>query len=70
LSVLATLKTSHASAVHLSSLKGLQMGDLEGVETLTAKHLRRNKDLSLRKLYKLRLSRVLEVANRTNGLVY
>ena len=68
--MLAGAHATHALAVHLSLLKGLQMGNLQSVQTLVTEHLRLKKNLSLRELEKRVLTRVLKVANGTDGLVH
>jgi hypothetical protein len=72
LRMLGSLKASHALATHLSSLKGLEMSNLQGiklVKSLSSEHLLLEQHLALRKLHKLGLAWVLEVANRAHGLV-
>ena len=70
LSMLAALNTTHASAVHLRSLESLQVRNLQWVEALAGEHLLRNKNLSLWKLYELRLSGILKVTDGADGLIH
>ena len=67
--MLATLKSN--LAVHLRSLKSLELVDLKRIQLLTRIHwLLDESHLSLWQLYKLRLAAILKVPDRAYTLIH